>query len=69
MAVKCGAVVMYEVEDGVCRITRKVKRRIPVKDYLALQGRFRHLLHDDEAVAGIQAGVDRQFEDLVARAG
>ena len=68
MAVKCGAVVMYEVEDGVRRLTRKVSNRVPVRDYLAMQGRFRHLVDDAEAVAVIQAGVDRQFEELVARA-
>jgi len=68
MAVKCGAVVMYEVEDGVRRLTRKVRKRVPVRDYLAMQGRFRHLVDDEEAVAGIQAGVDRQLEALLARA-
>ena len=67
MAVKCGAVVMYEVEDGVRRITKKVGRRASVRDYLAMQGRFRHLVDDEAAVAAIQAGVDQRFEALLAR--
>jgi pyruvate ferredoxin oxidoreductase beta subunit len=66
-AVKCGAVVMYEVEDGVRRITKKTGKRVPVRDYLSMQGRFKHLIGDEEAVAGIQASVDRNFDAIHAR--
>jgi pyruvate ferredoxin oxidoreductase beta subunit len=67
LAVETGAVVLYEVENGERRLTQKVKkRRKPIRDYLEPQGRFRHLLHDDAAVAHLQRIVDRGFEATLA---
>jgi pyruvate ferredoxin oxidoreductase beta subunit len=48
MAVDCGMWTLYESEDGKVTINKKPKMT-PVKDYLKLQGRFRHLT--DEQIA------------------
>jgi pyruvate/2-oxoacid:ferredoxin oxidoreductase beta subunit len=64
-AVACGAYPMYEVEDGVYKITRKPKELKPVKDYLAMQGRFRHL--PQEELDDIQRKVTREWEILLKK--
>ncbi len=66
-AVQCGAVVLFEVEDGAWRITKKVRKKLGVRDYLELQARYRHLLDDEEALARLQAAVDEGWANLVAR--
>ena len=58
-AVDSGMWMLYEIEHGVKRITKEVKNRIPVKDYLTLQGRFKHL--HDEQIAAIQQGIDANW--------
>lgn len=46
-AVACGVAPLYEVENGVYTVNRKPKELKPVKDYLAMQGRFRHLPQEE----------------------
>lgn len=41
MAVRSGIFPLYEVDDGVFRITYKPKERLPVSEYVRTQGRFR----------------------------
>jgi 2-oxoisovalerate ferredoxin oxidoreductase beta subunit len=53
---------LYEVERGVYKINRKPAKKVPLKDYLAIQGRFRHLPADE--VERLQAAVDREWELL-----
>jgi pyruvate ferredoxin oxidoreductase beta subunit len=72
MAVDCGIVVLYEVEDGVFRLTGRSaslakagKALTPVADYLATQGRFRGM--DAEAVASVQSWVDARWARYVSR--
>lgn len=67
LAVQTGAVVLYEIEDGVRRLTQKVKkRRPPIEEYLALQGRFKHVLDRPEVVAQIQEAVDSAYGATMA---
>jgi len=66
-AVKAGCVVLFEIVDGERRITKKVRKSLPVERYLEGQARFAHLIEDSEAVAEIQAGVDRAYEATMAR--
>ncbi len=67
MAVQSGMFHLYEVENGVKRLTVKVKERIPVKEYIRAQGRFRHLT--DEDIEEIQRRVDEEYERLLREAG
>ncbi len=55
---------LYEVENGRYRITVKPKK-IPVEEYLKLQGRFRYL--DEEAIKKIQEHVDKEWELLLKK--
>ncbi|MCQ5374365.1 MAG: pyruvate synthase subunit PorB [Candidatus Methanomethylicia archaeon] len=57
MAVLTGLWPLYEVENGVTRLTVQVPKREPVKKYLELQGRFRHLT--EEEINRIQERADR----------
>ncbi|MDO8847363.1 MAG: thiamine pyrophosphate-dependent enzyme [Coriobacteriia bacterium] len=72
LAVDTGLVVLYEVEDGVFRLTgrsaalaKSDKSRTPVADYLKTQGRFRGV--SDETVAEVQAWVDERWARYLAR--
>ncbi len=58
LAVLSCAWILYEVEDGVSKVTFKPPKRRPVADYLKLQGRFRHLTDDE--IAEIQRMVDER---------
>ena len=64
LAVETNIFPLYEVEYGKYTISRKPRKK-PARDYLALQGRFRHL-HDDVA-AEIQARVDENWEVLLKK--
>ena len=66
LAVETGCVVLYEIENGVRRLTKRVARRKPVADYLRLQRRFQHVLDDENALAAIQNGVDTHHEAVIA---
>ncbi len=62
LAVESGMWVLYEIEDGKLRITYKPKELKPVKDYLALQGRFKHLSAED--IRKIEETVKKEWERL-----
>lgn len=62
LAVESGLWLLYEEIKGQRRVTYMPERRVPVADYLRLQGRFKHM--DDAAVAALQAEVDRRFQEV-----
>lgn len=62
LAVQTGVWINYEVENGEFRVTTPVPRRKPVREYLKLQGRFRHLT--EEEIAEIQRMVDEEVERI-----
>ena len=51
---------LYEIEDGVLKITQKPSEKKPVEDYLMTQGRFKHL--QPEHVKKIQEYVDARWK-------
>jgi len=59
LAVETGLFPLLEYEDGVFRISRE-PRFTPVREYLKLQGRFRHLTEDQ--VAATEAWIQEQWE-------
>jgi len=67
LAVQTGCIVLYEIENGERRLTKKIRKRKPVEEYLKHQARFRHVMDDPEALAEIQRGVDEAFEALLAK--
>ena len=72
LATETGLVVLYEIEDGVFRLTsasesiaRKGKLR-PVRDYLVQQGRFRNIT--EEQINRLQEWVDARWKRYLERA-
>ena len=62
LAVETGVFPLYEVEHGRYRFTGKIEKLRPVKEYLKIQGRFRHL--SDEMIDTIQKRVIKEYETL-----
>jgi len=56
MAADCCAWPLYEVESGVWKLTYKPKEKLPLDEYLKLQGRFRHLFKGEEGAMVRQVG-------------
>jgi pyruvate ferredoxin oxidoreductase beta subunit len=63
LAVLTGAWPLYEIENKKFRLTFKPAKLRPIKDYLSLQGRFKHLKKKD--IERIQDWVNRQWDLLV----
>ena len=62
LAVQTALWPLYEVVDGKYIPTVKIAKRLPVSEYLKVQGRFRHLVNKPEEVAKIQAVADKLAE-------
>jgi pyruvate ferredoxin oxidoreductase beta subunit len=62
LAVETGVFPLYEVEHGRYRFTGKIERLRPVKEYLKIQGRFRHL--SEEIIDTIQKRIVVEYEKL-----
>lgn len=63
-AVESGMWMLYEIENGEFRLTYKPEKRIPVSEYIRMQGRFDGV--SDEDVARIQEMVNemwRRYEE------
>ncbi|MDP2663743.1 MAG: thiamine pyrophosphate-dependent enzyme [Dehalococcoidia bacterium] len=62
---------IYEIDHGVWKLSYKPKKRKPLTDWLASQGRFAHLLRPEnrELVEQLQAKIDKNWEILLARCG
>jgi pyruvate ferredoxin oxidoreductase beta subunit len=70
-AVECRFWPLYEVVEGVYRLTYVPRRRVAVEEWLALQQRFAHLLVPEKGgvVEAIQARIDTDWQVLVERCG
>ena len=62
---------LYEVENGVYKLTYKPKTKKPVAEWLKLQGRFRHLFKpgNEKILEEIQANVDKNWNELLKKCG
>ncbi|MBW2964292.1 pyruvate synthase subunit beta [Candidatus Woesearchaeota archaeon] len=63
LAFKTNAYPLYEIENGVLKLSRKPTQFTPVDDYLMRQGRFKHLSKED--IADVQQHVNAQWERLL----
>jgi pyruvate ferredoxin oxidoreductase beta subunit len=66
LAVETGIFPLYEVEDGKYKLSYEPAKLRPIKDYMKLQGRFRHL--SDEIIKQIQDRVVKEYEELKEKA-
>ena len=65
LAVKTGVFPLKEYHEGKVIHTKVPQHRLPVEDYLKLQGRFQHLFEpkrDEKQLAEIQARVDAYWD-------
>ena len=62
LAVKTGIFPLYEVENGVYKMSIDFPELRPINDYMKLQGRFRHLSED--TINKIQDKVIEKYEEL-----
>jgi len=62
LAVETGVFPLYEVENGRYELSIETEKLRPVKDYLKIQGRFRHL--DEDMIEKIQKRVIEEYERL-----
>ncbi len=62
LAVLTGMWINYEIDHGEFKVTTRVPKRKPVKEYLRLQGRFRHLT--DKDIEEIQEFVNKEVERI-----
>jgi pyruvate ferredoxin oxidoreductase beta subunit len=57
---------LYEIENGVTKITVTPKEKIPVAEFMKPQGRFKHLFapENEDLLRQVQEEVDREWEKL-----
>jgi len=70
MASQCCFWPLFEIEHGKLKITyRPRKNKVSVKEWLARQGRFKHLFksENEHIIDEIQAEVDRKWQALLER--
>jgi pyruvate ferredoxin oxidoreductase beta subunit len=65
LAVQTGVFPLYEVENGVYKMTVEIPALRPVTDYMKVQGRFRHLSED--MIAKIQQRVELEYQKLLEK--
>jgi len=60
---------VYEIENGVYRVTYKPANKIPVEEFLKTQKRFKHLFKDENKhlIQQIQEEVDKKWNDLLEK--
>lgn len=62
---------LYEVENGVWRLTYTPKQKLPVEEFLRLQGRFKHMFKpgNEWMIEEAQAWVDKKWDRLLELTG
>ena len=67
LAAETGVFPLYEVENGRYRLNIDFPELRPLKDYVRLQGRFRHL--NDERIQEIEKRVRQEYAQIRERTG
>lgn len=60
---------LYEIENGVWKLTYEPKKKLPVEDFLKKQGRFAHMFRSGSEwiIEEAQEYIDDQWEKLLKR--
>jgi len=69
LAVETCAWPLYEVIDGEWKLSYEPKKKLPIADYMRLQGRFKHMFEkgNEWMIEESQAFIDKKWETLLAR--
>jgi pyruvate ferredoxin oxidoreductase beta subunit len=65
LAVETGVFPLYEVENGKYKITYKLENPRPLRDYLKVQGRFRHM--SDHVIDASEERLLKEYKLLEAK--
>jgi pyruvate ferredoxin oxidoreductase beta subunit len=63
--VETGIFPLFEIENGQYKLSFDLPKLRPIKEYLKLQGRFRHL--SDETISLIQDRIKKDYSELVEK--
>ncbi len=71
MAVETRFWPLYEVDHGEWKLNYLPKEKVPIAEWVKIQGRFRHLLEEKNQplLAEFQANVDQNWEALLKKTG
>lgn len=60
---------LYEIENGVYKVTYKPRQKLPVEEFLKRQRRFAHLFQPENRhlIDEIQAEIDAQWKELLRK--
>lgn len=60
---------LYEIEEGVWKLTYEPKKKLPVEEFLKKQGRFKHMFTkgNEWMIEDAQQYVDNQWEKLLSK--
>ncbi len=60
---------LYEIENGIYRLTYEPKKKLPVEEFLSKQGRFKHMFKPgaEWMIEEAQAYVDKEWEKLLKK--
>ena len=60
---------LYEIENGIWRLTYEPKKKLPVEEFLSRQGRFKHMFKpgNEWMIEEAQAYVDKEWEKLLKK--
>lgn len=69
MAVETCFWPLFEVENGQWKLSYKPKEKLPITEWIKVQGRFKHLLKEENKgiLDAIQKHVDERWEELLER--
>lgn len=66
LAVQTGVFPLYEVVNGQYKMSIDLPKLRPIRDYMKIQGRFRHL--SDDTIQQIQNRVELEYQKLLEKA-
>ncbi len=66
LAVETGVFPLYEIENGQYRMTHEEEELRPIRDYIKVQGRFRHLT--DDVINSVEERIRREYLSLAKKA-
>jgi pyruvate ferredoxin oxidoreductase beta subunit len=67
LAAETGVFPLYEVDNGTYTLSVDPGELKPIRDYLKIQGRFRHLMKNEQELGYIEKRVHKNFEKLRAK--
>ena len=62
---------LFEVVEGKWILSYEPKQKLPIEEYLRVQGRFKHLFRpgNESLIAELQSDVDARWQELLSLCG